>query len=570
MLLLASVLDFTRADALTVTSPASGSSTVAAGNDFATQIVGDAWDMSNPQDIDTDESSNLATQTFSGGLFTATSSNCSAGVSFYPQFTGDGSDIVAIERGPRFPIDTSVYRYFTIKFKTSTAQDDRVLFLENGDSYATGTYGSGIFQVSSANQWIIQTWDLYTDTYGSAQGYMPWTSFPQVQGIRFDPCNSGSATIQVDWIRLTAPSSTGQSYTVTWSDTVSSTYTIAAVDSDGAIYQFATGVSGTSYSADFSRLAPGDYHVAVTRASPATTATSSGVVHVNAPPQIAITAPTMRGEQSLSYAVQEQGTQWGPMSAADFNPSPPPNFKNVSYTGGVFTGRPTSGDPNFIMNTTGHPIDADYYRSLCFTMSIAGTRNFADGWIARIFWAQNLSNITTTKDIIVNTGTTEYCLADLADTSQVPLAPPSTQTWAGNLIYFRMDPDELTPPNGCSTAATCHDITLNSVILAPFASADPGYTFQWTMTTDKPSVQLTLALDSDETPNNGNETVIYNQSVANGNGTFAWNGAGGPAVGTYHLLATVSDAVNSVSRYSTGPIVVTVTDDIFRNGFETP
>src|SRR5689334_20833937 len=82
------------ANALTVTAPPAGSSTISAGNDFATQVIGDAWDMSNPQDVDTDESTNLTAQTFSGGLFSTSASTCAA--SFWPQFTGYGSQIVAI------------------------------------------------------------------------------------------------------------------------------------------------------------------------------------------------------------------------------------------------------------------------------------------------------------------------------------------------------------------------------------------------------------------------------------------------------------------------------------------
>ncbi|HSN01632.1 MAG TPA: hypothetical protein VLS52_11545, partial [Rudaea sp.] len=214
-LLLLAVLCQTALGALTITAPPAGSSTVQAGTDFATQVVGDAWDMSNPADVDTDESTNLATQTFSSGLFSASASACPA--SFWPQFTGYGSQIVAIKRGPRYPIDTATYRYFTVKIKTLTAQPDRVLFFKNGDTGVTGNYGSGIFQSLPANQWTIQTWDLYTDVYTSSP-YFPWTSFPQVQGIRFDPCNSGTPTIQVDWIRLTAPPTAGQMYTVTWSD----------------------------------------------------------------------------------------------------------------------------------------------------------------------------------------------------------------------------------------------------------------------------------------------------------------------------------------------------------------
>lgn len=558
---------------LTITAPPLGTSTVQAGTDFATQVVGDAWDMSNPQDVDTDESSNLAAQTFSGGNFSATATSCASGVSFWPQFTGYGTQIVAIKRGPRYPIDTSVYRYFTMKIMSSTAQQDRMLFLKDGDSYNNSTYGSGIFQSLPANQWTIQTWDLYTDVYTTSP-YLPWTSFAQVQGIRVDPCNTGTPTINVDWIRLTAPPNPAQMYTVTWSDSGGSgPYTVAAFDGDLAIYTFTTSAAGTSYLADLSRLAPGDYKIRVSRAG--ASADSSGVLHINTPPQVQITAPTQRGEQTLSYAVQQQGGQWAvPMNAADFKSLV--NFKNVTYSNasfpGSFYGAPTTGDSQFIMNTTGHAIDAGYYRSACFTLEVFAPRSVSTGSIARLFWGVNSTSVTTTTDIVLGTGLVEYCMPDLADTAAVPLVSGSPQPWSGNLGYFRMDPDEITPAAACSNASppqSCF-VRLDSVILSPFAEANPGYTFTSTLTdADNATDTLALYLDPDKNPLNGNEILIHSASTPTGSGSYSWPGSTSVNYGTYNVLVVADDGINPVSQYAGGPMVVGARDGIFRNGFET-
>jgi hypothetical protein len=555
--------------ALTVTAPPAGSTMVPAGNDFATQVIGDAWDMSNPQDIDTDESANLTTQTFSGGLFSATASACPA--AFWPHFVGYGSQIVAIKRGPRYPINTSVYRYFTIKLKTSTSQQDHLFFFQNGDTGVQANIGASTYQVTPANAWTIQTWDMYTDTFGSP--YQPWTSFPTVQGIRFDPCNTGAPAIQVDWIRLTAPPTTGNLYTVTWSDPGGSgPYTVVAFDGDNATYTFTTNAGGTSYSADLSRLAPGDYHIQVSRSG--ASGTSAGVLHINAPPQVQITAPTQRGEQALSYALVEQGVQWAvPMSGADFKSVV--NFTNVTYSNpsfpGSFSGRPITSDTQFIMQTTGHNIDASLYRSVCFTLEVFGTRDVGNGSIARLFWGVDSAHVSTTKDIILGNGLVEYCLPDLADANAVPLVTGSPQPWAGSLGYFRMDPDELTPPNGCNTPDTCHDVRLDSVVLSPFAQANPGYTFAWTLTdADDASDALEIYLDPDTTPGNGNEILIGSTTANNGSGQLAWPGSNSVNYGTYHVLFVVNDGKNSVSQYAGGPLVVGARDGIFRNGFEGP
>ena len=561
--------------ALTVTAPPAGSTSMQSGSDYATDTIGDAWDMNNAADIDTDESGNLTAQTFSGGVFSATASGCGAFTSnFYASFQGYGVQTVAIARGPLYPIDTAKYRYFTMKIKTSNAQQDRMLFLQNGDANTPPNFngfGSTLFKSLSANQWTIQTWDLYTDTFGSPN--QPWQGFPTVQGIRIDPCTAATSNIQIDWIRITAPPTVGQSYNVVWTDTGSATtYTITAIDADGARYQLnASGVSGTSYSADVSRLAPGDYHIEVKRADN-TTATSAGVLHLNTPAQVAITAPTQRGEQTASYAVTEQGGQWGPMSPADFTPSPPPNFTMVSYSNpvGSFYGRPTNVDPNFIMKTTGHPIDTSYYRSACFTLEVFGPRDVGQGSIARLFWGVNASSVSTTTDIVLGSGLVEYCMPDLADAAAVPLIAGSPQPWSGNLGYFRMDPDEFTPPGGCNTAQTCHDVRLDSIILAPFADANPTYTIQWNLTDPDFAGGGTLhvMLDQDKIFGNGNEKMLTTQAYATGAHQFTFVPSNTTiADGKYYVVISATDGKNLITQYSRGPLLVH-SDLIFRDGFE--
>ncbi|HZP67916.1 MAG TPA: hypothetical protein VFB32_16555 [Rudaea sp.] len=566
---------------ITVTAPPAGSTTVAAGDDYATQVIGDAWDMSNPQDIDTDESAQFNAQSFSGGLFTATYATTGCNSGFYPLFMGYGTQTVAIARGPLYPVDTSHYRYFTAKFKatgTNASLNNILFFFQDGDSRVNNTYGASTFKSANGNQWEILTWDLDTE-FSTGTPYKPWTSLPHVQGIEFVPCNSATGGgLQVDWIRLTAAPSAAQMYTVMWSDTGGNTsYTISAADADGATYIFTNSASGTSYSADLSRLAPGDYHITVA-GNTSGTATSAGVLHVNAPPQVAVTAPSQRGEQSLSYAVQQQGGQWAvPMSAADFKTLV--NFKSVggSYFtnatcgSGSFCGVPTNADPEFIMNTTGHTIDASYYRSACFTLEVYAPRNVGTGSIARLLWGVSASAVSTTTDIVLGTGLVEYCMPDLADSTAVPLVSGSPQPWAGNLGYFRMDPDEITPAAVCSNASppqSCF-VRLDSVILSPFASANPGYTFKWTFSdAESASANVDIYLDPDKIPGNGNEVLIGTTTASSGNNQFVWGGSGSVNYGKYYALLVTDDGTNSVSQYSGGPIIVGPSDGIFRNGFD--
>lgn len=560
---------------LAVTAPPAGSTTVPAGNDYATQVVGDAWDMNNTQDVDLDESVGLSSEAFSSGIYSAINNagGCNAG--FYPLFMGYGTNTVATARGQMFPINPGIYRYLTMKVKATggaAMQQNFFFFFQDGNR-AAGTYGASAAKFMSPNQWNIQTWDLTTEVSLSSP-YVAWTGLPHVEGIEVIPCSAGSPNLQFDWIRLTAAPSAAQTYTVAWTDTgSSSSYTITAIDGDGARYPFnATPVSGNSYSADFSRLAPGDYYVEVRRADN-TTALSSGVVHVNFPPQVNISAPSKRGEQALSYAVTQQGGQWAvPMKSADFKNLV--DFTNVTYSNpaypGSFSGRPTNNDPEFIMNTVGHPIDSSYYRSLCFTQEVFGTRSIGNGSIARVFWGLTSSSVSTTTDIILGNGLVEYCLPDLADAAAVPLVPGSPQPWSGNLAYFRMDPDELPPPNGCSTPQTCYDVRLDSIVLAPFAHAGPTYAIQLTVTdpdyTAGGSIQVYL--DPDTAFGNGNEILVGSMPYTAG----TYNLVADQRIpnGTYHLVLYADDGHNAVAQYAGGPIVTNNSDVIFRDGFDAP
>lgn len=564
---------------LTVTQPTAATVT-SAGDDYATQVLGNAWDMNDAVDMDTEESQFVTNQIFSAGILSGdTTAN---GANIYPLFMGYASSI-NLSRGANFPIITSHYRYVTIKLRvspaTSAIEETRVSFLQNGGSYGDGTLGSAAYSAPlPANQWIILT----TDMTAPAAPHQ-WTDFPQVTGLRIDPATTAgafvSAHFDIDWIRLTAPATAAQKTTVQWTDTgFSGPYSVSAVDAGNVSYMLGSGISGTSYLADTSFLPPGQYTIMVARSG---ASASSGTFRINSPPQIAMTAPSVRGEQSQNFAQAVTGNPWGPVDATDFSTNGGMtlngviNFKNVVYNNpaGSFYGRPTSSDPNLFLNLHGNAIDTSLYRSLCFKQEVFGPRNIGAGSVARVFWGNSTGALTTSDDIVLddNVGDTivsEYCIPDLAAANIIdPSVSANGGAWSGTKSVLRLDPDEFTPPNGCSTADTCHDVRLDSIVLSPFARANPNYTFTWTLSaTDEifhngfeagsTAVMLSLALDPDTTPGNGNEIAIVTVPVSRGAGSFAWPGSGAIPGGTYHVLATVNDGVNIVNQYAGGVIIV--------------
>jgi hypothetical protein len=552
--------------ALSIVHPAT-SEVVAAGDDYATQVLGNAWDMTDPVDIDTEESVTVSNQAYGDGIFSGDTS--AGGAYIYPLFMGY-PDSINSSRGAAFPIDTSHYRYVTIKIRATQPATEftRVVFLEkDSGSYADNTFGFSQYMVLPADQWKIITADMISQIEPTSPHL--WTDFPKVMGLRIDPANGAGVHFDIDWIRLTSPASAAQKYTVQWTDSGAGPYTLTAVDSDGVSYPLGTAVSGTSYPADLTFLAPGQYTIVVARSG---ASASSGVFTINTPPQFAMTAPSARGEQSQNFAQTVVGNPWGPIQATDLTPI---NFKNVVYNNpvGSFYGRPTSLDPEWFLDLGSHTIDTKLYRSLCFTQEVFGVRDLSPtgGSVARVFWGSP-GALTTSQNIVLddNRGDTvvsEYCIPDLAAVPLETNPPQNGGTWSGTKTAFRVDPDEFTPPNGCNTPDTCHDVRLDSVVLSPFAHANPSYTFSWNLSASDEifhngfeaggsTMMLALALDPDTTPGNANEIAITTLPLNSGVTSFAWPGSGAIAPGTYHVLATVNDGVNVVNQYAGGVIVV--------------
>ena len=196
--------------------------------------------------------------------------------------------------------------------------------------------------------------------------------------------------------------------------------------------------------------------------------------------------------------------------------------------------------------------------------------------MARVFWGNSPAALTTSQDIVLddNLGDTvvsEYCIPDLAAAPLETNPPQNGGIWSGTKSVFRLDPDELTPPGACSTADTCHDVRLDSVILSPFAEAYPDYLVQWTLSPD-PDYSgggfTQIFLDPDKTFGNGNEIRVAVLAYTLGANQFKFVAGKNIANGTYNLAVQADDGVNTVTQYAGGPIIVRNDDVIFRDGFD--
>jgi hypothetical protein len=553
------------APALTVVEPDGANDIAAAGPDYGAEVLGNPWDMSDAADVEAQQSGGLGNESISGGRYNAESISIDPG--FFLLFQGV-ANTVNLSRGEAFPIQTSVYRNLTMKIRLTQAggtsigaqQGMMVFFYENGASTGNGRFGFSDFRAVNTGSWQIVNIDLATFT--RPESPFDWTDFPTVRGLRIDPGTQSGIRVEVDWARLTTAAA-GSTYNVTWTDTTSGSYTISALDGDGAEFILATSVTGTSANVSLARLAPGTYTIRLRRGT--TFDDSPGQVRVNAPPEIRITAPNERGDTSRDFATVERGNPWGPFDAADIGSTG--SIVNLAFDqppgSGSISGRPTDGDPGIVLNTVGTPIDAVKYRSLCFTHQNfippppAGTSGIAS--LVRVFWGNDLVNKTATRDIFMLFGLNEYCIPDLATVAVEPNPPVA---WAGSLAFFRFDPSEDPPSAQCASAPSplnCRDFRTDRITLSPFFRTNPNFNFQWNLIDADPgaSSALTIQLDPDRNPGSGNEVLVTNiASVASGAGQFPWTPPGAIAAGTYNVRLIANDGRNTIGRYAGGPLVV--------------
>lgn len=574
LIALAALVSVAPVGALTVTRPVPGD-TIAAGTDFATTVVGDAWDMSNVQDIALAESGNLAAQSIAGGRYSGISTSNDPGMyALHPGLNGT----INLSRGQRSPIDTATFRQFTIKIRhtdgsggTLVAQQPlQVFFFPTGDN---SQFGQSSFHNLAPNQWNILSFDMLPDSMVFSSPVPSWTTSAQVRGFRVDPTAVGTnVRAEIDWIRLTAAPTAAQKFLVQWTDSATTgPYTITAIDTDGATFVVANGIANaTSFLADFSMLAPGDYTVQVDRTG-ASSQSTVGALHISYPPQITLLTPSARGDQSSNFALIDRHNPWGPIEATDVLSTA--NVTNVSYTNpaGSLSARPTTGDSRVSWVVQPPGIDAARYRSLCITMQVFGPRNIGAGSVARVFWGPTAASLAISDDIIVEEGTNEYCLEDMSTIQKDPTSPAIN--WTGTVGAFRLDPHEFAPSPSCSgtpTPENCRDFRIDSVILSPFSRADRTFTFQWILADPDAAIGLDISfeLDPDRNPSNGNSIAIANTVAGTTPGYLTWTAPGSVPDGVYYVRVTANDGLNSVSQYSSGPLIVAQPGDvIFRNGF---
>jgi hypothetical protein len=558
---------------VTITSPAANA-ILAAGPDYATDVLGDPWDMSNPEDIAIDPAqkpawSNLSVNSNGNGLLAGTSASIGTNVALLQR--AYYTTLNPGRTGRRYPIDSTRYTKMAFKMSMSAASQTwfpRLFWFHHdlGDPADSG----GSLNVIDANQVPFDpgTRILVVDlTQGTGS---PWTN-GVVKGFSLYPNNQNvSKDFTLDWVRLTTgdANSSATKMNITWTGGSGSIDINVSEAASGVAYKVATvAASSGSFQWNYGVLPPGAYILRV--------GSTTLNFTVNAPPSIQVIDPDETGGEDFATAVL--GNPWDMADAGDFttNVNIVDHLESRSVGASGFVGRSDGqavavtdggvpvGDPQVYPFSKGRDsettvIDTNKYHRLTYGLQVHRAYDLFLGSVARVFWGSKSSpsgggtpyDVTTTKDIIVWPGMNTYTidLATLTTAATGGLEVPNATPWTvQNVRHLRIDPFEFAEHLTFQIPAVklaADDATANGRFTIKFAGSDPN------------GDAATVALYYDTDTNSASGLTLITQGLPLSTaGQFVWNTSGVPA-GTYYIFAVASDGRNPMGRYSTGPVRV--------------
>jgi hypothetical protein len=558
---------------LTITQPDGVDDVVGEGDDFATTVFGDPWDMSQATDV-------LALHYLSGATFSSgvlsynVQSSPSDRVGFL--FPGMPGAMNVGKIGVNYPIDTNLYRWISFRMM-QPAGHVLVAWYYNQELSQGAT--TGFMPVTPG-------WHTYVVDLGSNAD---WKG--QVLGLYLVSNALAGTQVMIDWVRLTADNPTGNSLDIAWSGLSPIGGTVDFyLDSDDTgcngplIHTESNAQASGSFTwqqpangvASPANVASGDYYVCAME-SGSFAGRSAGQLTVNQSPIVHFTQPSFTGGDD--YAT-DAGNPWDISDAGDIasvvNGTP-----NVS--GGILavTVPGSASDVQVYLNVP-TAIDSDRYHYLTYRLWFDYDYTWIDvGQGSRIFWGREPLIETQSGWIYDYPGWQTYSLdlrsLDLsfgpgwstADWTKFRLDPIANGT--GETVTFYIDDVKLTGDEQADqfadirwqvtdpdTSVTSMDIYydedesgLDGTLIASLTLMDgqrSAITMVSTVAAD-PSLGVTDAL----TPTIFLPLVVHNWGPACTGACYTWD-TSTVAPGVYYLYACLNDGYNEVCRYSERPL----------------
>ncbi|MBP7963932.1 MAG: hypothetical protein KA003_18255 [Caldilineaceae bacterium] len=333
-----------------LTQPDGVNDKVAEGDDFASRVLGDPWDMAEISDIYNEKTVGLADLQMTSGLLTAVSRTDDPGIYLlWPGWTMDVPNVGKL--GANFPINADYYSHLSFRMYASQPGHAGLIWFQDAQ-LGKGRYGA------SQHITVEPGWQTYVVTLqGMALtgGDLPWAG--QIQGLRLDPINAAGVEIKIDWVRLSAEGTTTSRFPITW-----------AADGPGIVNFYAD----TDQNWDNGVYAPITYSQPLTL--PLGTSSFSWQGAVLPPNHYYVAA-----ESGLDFASLTFHDAWDMAQAEDVGFVR--NGGDVSVTEGMFVFTSTNDVPYFWPSYDYlQPIDTQVYSQLTLRMY----SSVADAW--RVSW----------------------------------------------------------------------------------------------------------------------------------------------------------------------------------------
>jgi len=574
------------------------SSILQEGNDFATVVLGDAWNMNEFSDIGTylnnsNQAQYLTNILVENGVFSASS------VGSDPQFTalfpGYLGAMSIGKVGANYPINSSKYQCLYVAMNTVSEKPDfwEVYYFAD-NTLNGGTWGTTPIFIDKDYGWNLYSVNLASpnNTYG---GNTRWANYPYWQGLRIDP-SVRSASFSVDWIRLTDC----QPINFQLSNLPTSTPLTLYLAHDNREIRVNSPVQTTNgaYSFDLQGIAPGAYTYLVRNGSGNVVA--SGDVEINQSPIAQFVNPSGWSGQDYSETLSAPWDMENPQSVRDVECS------NSEFSRGLLnlttksiealpSGCKAGGyaDPKIYLTSLSQ-VNAAQYRYLNFKMKADGDlEDIPNGMIVRFIWTVPGSRPgyechMVSEDIPFGVGENTYTI-DLYDAYNGQIieragdCTSAITSWSnsGTVISFRFDPNE-------NQLGRTLNQQIDWIRLSKQTSIRIGSKFSF-------SLNLNKSLDSLEswrffystTPSHpwqssaavsfsssAGETIVdlpganftaflpivtsspaFNFDENNGDYSFVWNTYGVTA-GEYYLCGEFNDGLNSNTFCSNVPVIL--------------
>lgn len=575
---------------------------VGEGDDFATRVLGNTWDMNQASDIGWEEAFSSASVGVNGGVWQGTNSATGAYVlPLFPDFKGALHSVpfpgerTLPSPGVLTPVEASKYSYLCYRLNASSRSSFAIYwsndpaaaqYWPDGSNRAVkldGTYTQSGHVVNSG-------WRIYCHNMLSLAGNFDqiggsWSG--NIMGLRIDPSVFAPAgsTLSIDWVRLVDPAS-APNINISWNQSglMGNDVVTVYVDNNNSgndgtpIRSWSRWESPGSFQLPSAALPPGSYHFYVgvrrydSNGNPVAAESFSGysaAVSISSAPQGFFTAPSMSSGDEYFFretgnALDMSGAEDVPNLAASYPPILR-QFSNPAFIshaeaqdGQVFMAQadpPLPGNPHgdnqiHLPVSSSKRIDPSHYRYFAFRMFVDPSQygDLADrvnyGWVSRPVWWNGPdlmvnSNAGDPGATVLRTGWQNHYI-DLATIPQLERGTPwpNKTSWE----HMRFDPLE----NPVYTWFWLDWVRLYS----ENRTSNNEYTISFNIAdADSGSVNVALYYDTDKSGFDG--TLIANMNgLAPGNHSYVWNTAALPVNTSYYVYMVVTDGSSTARYYS--------------------